>query len=57
MFQPNILEGSYVNKSSEGVFLSSWKEKHRVKKCYNLTSNIYDKRYYEILDLRRVEHE
>lgn len=27
--------------------MSSWKEKRRVKKCYNLTSNIYNKRYFE----------
>lgn len=27
--------------------MSSWNKKHRVKKCYNLTSNIYNKRYFE----------
>ena len=45
MFQPNILEGFYVNKSSEVFDVPAWNEKCRVKNCYDLTSNMYNMRY------------
>ena len=45
MFQPNILEGFYVNKSSEVFDVPAWNEKCRVKNCYDLTSSMYNMRY------------
>ena len=47
IFQPNILEVSYINKSSEVHSVKRWKEKIRVKNCYDLTSDIYKKRYFK----------
>jgi ubiquinone/menaquinone biosynthesis C-methylase UbiE len=45
--QPNILGGSMVDKTSEGLRMSGWTTKRRAKERYDLTAQMYDELYAE----------